>query len=443
MTNTVASFSPSAMLDAHASELERVRRWLRGAREAAAVIGLCGPAGVGKTTAALLLAREHAEGRPVLLVHAHGRDAASLAEEMARRSGGAPVVFVLDDVGESVRLIALAAPGTLILATGRVVLQAPTVDLRPWPEAAAVRLLAQRSGVHERDASLPVLCALVNRLPAAIEIVAAALVDARTVLPSDAAKQLAEERDRLLRRTLHVEEAIGIETALNYVYRRMGVAHQRVVRQLAVIDGAFDAAMAASVSTDADVMVDDLLRRRLLIAGDAGDGSDFRMPRIVRDYARARLSNSEGEAARMRYVENVVLRARVLKRRCDAGDLDGATAGFDALRRHVEAAFAAAQPDYHALPMRAARLLADLVEAVQDVMTQRMNAAAVRTWQRARVDALRRVRDVRGEIGARERLAQSLDAAGEVDGAAECRAEIERLQAEWAAERRSLDLLVR
>lgn len=441
MTNSAAPGNPHEMLDAHAPELARARRWLAGARQAAALVGLCGPAGVGKTTAALQLAREHAEGRPVHVVHAHGRSAAALVDECARCTGGQPAVIVLDDVDEDVRPEELTAPGTLIVTTSRAALQASTIDLRPWPSSLAVALLARRSGVNERDVGLPGLCALVQHLPAAIEIVAAALAEARTSLPSDLAKQLAEERERLLRRTLHVEDELGIEIALNYVYRRMSVMHQRALRQLALIDGAFDAAMAADVSTDADVLAVELCRRRLLQVDEASGG--YRMPRAVRDYARARLSNSEAEAARMRYVENVVLRARVLKRRWESGDVDGALAGFDLLRRHVEAAFTAAQPEYHATPSRAARLLADLTEALQELLPSCVSAADVRIWLRARVEALRRVRDVRGEIGARERLAAALDDAGEAGAAAECRGEIERLQEEWAAERRSLDLLAR
>ena len=445
MENIAEPRPPYDAHDVHAVEMNRLRRWLAGAERGAAVVGICGPAGVGKTAMALRLAHEHAGARPVRFVHARGRSVAALADECALRArmsaGGeaSSAVLLLDDVTDGVLIADLATPGTLIVATSREPLRMPSVDLRVWPAANAQRLLSEISGVNVHDSALPRLCELAYHLPGAIELVAVHLADARTLLPSDVAKQLAEEHTRLLRRALTVDEMLGLHTVLTFVYHRMSVAQQRVLRQLSVIEAPFDAAMAAAVSTDADVMLADLRRRRLVIEDEAGGGE--RLPRAVRDYARARLSNSEAEAACLRYAESVVQRARAIGRRFTAGDGDGALMDFDALRRHIEAAFALAQPEFHVLPGRAARLAADLTEALQDILPLRMSAVMVRTWQRARADALRRVRDVRGEIAARERLAELHVAAGDDAAAATCHDDVQRLQEEWAAERRVLDLL--
>lgn len=446
MEKIVESRSSYLEHDVHTAEMNRLRRWLVGAERAAAVVGLCGTVGVGKTTAALQLARECAGARPVLFVHAHGRTTAALAEECAQRvptnKDGAPqpCVWLLDDVTDGSFCAGVAAPGTLVVATSRDSLSVPSVELRPWRVDDARRLLAERSGVRVQDAALPQLCELAHHLPLAIELLAVHLADARLQLPSDVARHLSVEYARQLRRTTQVDDALGLHVALTFVYHRMSVAQQRVLRQLSVIEGAFDAAMAAAVSADADVMLPELRRRRLVIDDEAGGG--VRLPRAVRDYVRVRLSNSEAEASGLRYVESVVQRARAIGRRFTMGDQAGALAGFDVLRRHIEAAFALVQPDFHALPARAARLVADLIEALQDALPLRMNTTTVCMWQQARADALRRVRDTRGEIAARERLAELHAASGDEDAAVACHRDVQRLQMEWAAERRAIDLLV-
>ena len=454
MENIAESRPLHVMHDVHVAEMNRLRRWLAGAEREAAVVGICGPAGVGKTTAALQLAREHAGGRPILFVHARGRSVAALAEECARRvrmCEGDEVqraVLVLDDVtccnrvASGMRVADLAAAGTLILATSRESLGMPSVDLRPWPVQTARQFLVLRSGVHEHDVALLRISELLQGLPAALDLIAAYLVESRLlVLPSDALKWLADEHGRLLRHSLEVDLLLALEAALAFVYHRLTVVQQRVLRQLSVVDAPFDAAMAAEISVDADGVLADLQRRRLVVADETGDG--FVMPQSVRDYAQVRLSNSEGVAARMRYAASVTAGAKALGRRFSIGDVVGAMMGFDRLRRHIDAVFVGLQPEHHALPTKAARLLAEMVDALHDILPLRLNAADVLLWQRMCVEALRRARDVRGEMGACERLAALYEADHDVDAAAECHERVRLLQIEWSAERRSIDLLAR
>lgn len=451
-------------------ERERLQRWINAA-PSGPVVGVIGRPGIGKSTLAADLAREQAAAgqKPVVFAHCRDRRLEAIAQEcihaIAPESplyAGAdvlrafreiffatPAIVVLDDLTDHHRVAQLATPNTIIVVTSREPLRVPSVELREWSQQDAIAYVAEHGQVNDNDVALSKICALVNHLPLALEMIAAFFAATPATLPSECLRWLSDEHRRLMRTVIREDDQVAYDTTFAFVYHRLAVTLQRVLRQLSVVPGPFDAAMAVAVSEDAEYALPELVKRRL-IAFDSETGLyTWRAP--VRAFVRARLSNSEVVSAELRHAACVVSRAREIGHRFQmpapsptaAREAGEALRAFDTLRHHIELVFLRVQPDHHALQSRAARLMADLTDALRDVLPLRLSAPERVTWLRAQAGAHRALRDYRGEVNALGYLAALHIANDDLDAALKCYERLLNVKQELTAENRSFEMLAR
>lgn len=304
-------------------------------------VTLVGPGGAGKTRLAVEVARRH--GGPVVFVDLtrieaadesvdgivqvvaeaaglgvfpEGRATAALAFALARR----PVLLVLDNCEHVLKGIAIlvsslagTAGETRVLATSRAPLgtAAERVHrLRPLTEGQegeAVRLFLARSGnaggLAGEAADVAELCARIDRLPLAIEFVAA-----RSAHLSPA-EMLARLDDRMMllshRSSVH-DRHRTMATVLSWSHDLLGLDAQLLLRRLAVFRGWFDLRSVESVCTDVRLAVDEvvdalaeLIDHSLVVAHATEVRSRYRLLETVRSFATTVLDASE-EAASVR-----------------------------------------------------------------------------------------------------------------------------------------------
>jgi predicted ATPase len=229
-------------------------------------------------------------------------------EGIAARLGDAPGLLVLDNCEHVIDEAATLATHTLagvthvrILATSREALRLgeERVHRLGGLEAdAAVRLFAERAEAPLAD---PVAAAQVVRqldgLPLAIELAAAKL---RSVSITDLEAGLRERlsllddgpRDAPTRqRTL--------QTAITWSYDLLSPAEQRVLRQISVFPGSFEATAADAVADEEVLPALDRLVDASLVAADP---PRYRLLMTVRTFARERMyEHGEEEQARQRH----------------------------------------------------------------------------------------------------------------------------------------------
>jgi hypothetical protein len=100
-------------------------------------------------------------------------------------------------------------------------------------------------------------------------------------------------------------------------------------------------------------------------------------------------------------------------------------------------------PDHHLLQSRAARLMADLTDALRDVLPLRLSAPERVTWLRAQAGAHRALRDYRGEVNALGYLAALHITNDDLDAALKCYERLLNVKQELTAENRSFEMLAR
>ena len=313
----------------------------------APAVALVGPGGVGKTRLAYEVARnaEHQgdwevhvvelptsaspEAVPRVVADALRLPAAhdtTPEEALATRlSSGRPILLVLDNcehvitgVSTLVDTLLDECPDLTVLATSRVALD---VDgERVWPvgplpvsddgNSASVALLIDRAeAAHPgsitaaEPAEVTQLARRLDGVPLAIELAAARL----------GAMSVTELLGQLDDRTLHLETSRrGVEdrhrslTALvDWSYRLLDPADQRLAERLSVFEGGFARAAAAEVCTSADAHVLDRLTAASLLTVIEDDGrSRFVMLTMIRDFLRGRLEeNGTADEARRAHAE--------------------------------------------------------------------------------------------------------------------------------------------
>jgi hypothetical protein len=443
---TTSTFLPSPVSHyppLHERERERLMRWLQTAPVSAPTgvcAGISGGPGIGKTVLALDVARTLQTQRvlPLILVYAQERRADhALREAILRLHPGAPAlppdrlhqqfqetlaaspaIVVLDGVIEPDRAGRLAPPGSVLLITSRESMHTPSVELQPMDAASAHALLLAQSGANPNDAALPEICALVANNLLALRLIAIQLRRAPHMLPREIARGLFDEQQRLLRMAVRDGLRLAVDTAVAFIYHRLSVARQRVLRQLSVVTPAFDSALACAVC-DTDPGTIAALAGLGLIESDIGTGR-YRWQEHVRGFLRMRLSNSEGQQAELRYAEFAAARAADLASQTAR---DGALASlrdFDALRPHAEAVFARLRPDSHAFRARAARCQIALSRGLSELLPHRLTESERANWLRAEANAHRLLQDARGEARALGQLALSHIVRDDVDGALGC-----------------------
>lgn len=300
-------------------EIEELVTLLREASHR--LLTITGPGGIGKTRVGLevahRLAADHPDGVwfvgldalrdprlvPRAVAHALGVDevAGDVVGPLTEHLAGRRLLLLLDNfeqVEDAAPLVAdllAASPRLRVLVTSRVRLRLYGEHVRaldPLPAADAVRLFLERArGADHRfpdrpTAAIEELCEHLDRLPLAIELVAARAgdveVDAMLAQLRDrSALDLAADgpRDRTARQQT-LRNAIGwsvdlLPPALADRFARLGV-----------FAGGFDPDAAEAVAGATGSDLDALVRANLV---EARPGGGFRLLETVREYAAERL----------------------------------------------------------------------------------------------------------------------------------------------------------
>jgi tetratricopeptide (TPR) repeat protein len=419
-------------------ERDRLLRWVTAAPSGAAV-GICGAAGQGKTTLAVEIAFQLAAERHLtpLFVRCQGRRAHEILRECVyaikpgagRISGGDELrafqetfagrrcLIVLDGVTEPINVNDVALPGLVLIVTSRQPMSIPSVELRERSIGESVAFLVTAGQVNPNDLALTRIAQMLAGSPLALDVVAGLFATLRNLLPLECLHWLNEERARLSRRGVS-EHALAYEAAVLLSYHRMDVAAQRVFRQLSVMPGPFDAALAESVAPGAGDLLLELHERRL-VRFDEHAGR-YELAPVIAEIARARLSRSEQLAAELRHAEALARAADQLRMAALHEDRTSVLARYDALRPHLDTAFQRLKSDALALPMKSARLLIGLIKGVSDLMHARMSENERAIWLSAQARACRTITDYRGEVNALGQLAALYIGVNNLDAALQC-----------------------
>jgi predicted ATPase/DNA-binding SARP family transcriptional activator len=333
-------------------DLARLERLVGGAR----LVTLTGTGGTGKTRLALEAGLRVLEQFPdgVWLAELAGvADPGLVASQVmqalgVRQQGNVPVLealmyrlrpaelllvldnceHVLDACAELIGALLRAAPGLRVLATSREQMGIPgevacpvlPLDLPPEKstdttaeagQAAAVLLFLDRgsaarggSGGEVAPAAVAErICRKLDGLPLAIELAAARL---GTLSAAEIEAHLAD-RFRFLayRRTPGDPRHQALGTAMDWSYELLSPEERRFLAGLSVFAGTLGVAQAAEVCGTGDHMtalevIDQLVRKSLVIAELAGDRTRYRLLDTVRYYAADRLAETGGTAAARR-----------------------------------------------------------------------------------------------------------------------------------------------
>jgi DNA-binding SARP family transcriptional activator len=340
------------------------------ARNEPAVAVLAGPAGVGKTSLAVLWAHRVAERFPdgqlfaslrgfdprhapmapgdvlTQFLLALGVGVADVPAEVDDRAAlyrsilaDRRVLVVLDDARDSAQLRPLLPGGSssLVVVTTRVRLDA----LVAWTGArlqvlgtlaaeAAEKVLEHMAGIpaQGRDRELRRrLARLCGHLPLALRIAGARLTGGPQWSVAALVEELADERGRLS--ALDLEEAdTSVRAALDVTYRSLGPEHAETVRLLGLFPGTMISAYPVAALCGIDV---ETARRRLrtlaasfVVTETSRDA--FLMHDLVRLHAHERaeheMSTVDRAAARSRLRRYYLVGADLAKRRLRPGSSD-------------------------------------------------------------------------------------------------------------------------
>jgi non-specific serine/threonine protein kinase len=331
------------------------RAWARSLLlgEAAPLLTLTGPGGVGKTRLALVIARDVADGFADGLTWvdlAPVSDAAlvpttvsnalaitpspdrSVTEDLARHLRPQQALLLLDNcehvlagVADLAASLLLTCPALQILMTSRAPLRVrgehvlsveplplPTEDapsLAVLRENEAVRLFVERAQAARRTfaltetnaATVATICRALDGLPLAIELAAARI----TILSPDAL--LAHMTDRLSLLTDGPRDAPtrqqAIEATIAWSYALLAPSEQALFRRLAVFSGGFTLEAAQAVAGDGASTPHDIVRRlsalvdhSLVYRMEREGESRFTLLETIRAFALEQLRASGEEA---------------------------------------------------------------------------------------------------------------------------------------------------
>jgi tetratricopeptide (TPR) repeat protein len=349
-------------------EIAELTATLRG-DTSAAIIGISGMGGVGKTELALYVAGRLRDAYPdaQLVVDMRGTNdpprnptdalAACIRaflgleqrlpgdlQELTRiyRSvlEGKRALILLDNAFDGAQVRPLLPPaGSALLITSRSVVTLPRMtritleQLQPSEARELLRGIAPRIPEDVADR----ICSLCGYLPLAIRA-AGSLLDVTIDLdPETYAEQLSDERQRLeLIGTEGVD--LGVEASFGLSYARLSPDDARVFRQLAVFPTSFNARAEEGICEDpGHKHLSQLLRRNLVLYNE--DTRRYRLHDLARLFADSRMSDDERGAARIHHAAYylTVLEACNVFYMQGGKDMKSGLALFDAERRNIEA----------------------------------------------------------------------------------------------------------
>jgi predicted ATPase/DNA-binding SARP family transcriptional activator len=363
---------------------------LLAALQAARLVTVVGPGGMGKTrlAAELVLQRPRA-GRIVVVELAPveaGDVLAAVAASLGARGDrvdevtvaeilqGEEALLVLDNaehvmepVGSLVRVLLDRCPRVRVLVTSRSRLELPhehVVPLGPLAlrgdRPASVELLAervQRAGgpqlVTDDDPRARELCRRLEGLPLAIELAAGRVA----VLGLDGLLQrLDEVLDLLDRGGPDGGRHASLRTVVEWSYRLLEPPAQRLLAVLAAFDGEFDLDAAEHVGSAVLAQPASLLLGRLVetsLVATTGVPGRYRLLDMIRRFGRERLA-ADGleDRARSAHTAWVAERLEAVDRSSVGADESTTVAALDAVRNEVRSALRAAHATEDAAVVR-------------------------------------------------------------------------------------------
>ena len=349
-------------------EVDELLATLRGGGSAA-ITGISGMGGIGKTELALYVAERlrdvYTDAQLVLDMRGTDdppRDSADALAACIRaflgleqrlpddteqltqlyRSTleGKRALILLDNAYDSAQARPLLPPtGSALLVTSRNVVTLPRMtrvtleQLEPVEARELLRGIAPRVPEDTADR----ICFLCGYLPLAIRAAGSLLDVTADLTPEDYAEQLQDERRRL--ELIGAEGVdLGVEASFGLSYARLTPDDARVFRQLAVFPAFFDARAEETICEDpGHKHLSELLRRNLVRYNK--ETQRYSLHDLARLFADSRTSDDEGHATRMRHAAHYLL---VLSE-CDDLYLNGGDAIksglalFDLERRNIEA----------------------------------------------------------------------------------------------------------
>ena len=351
-----------------AKEIADLLATLRGGGSAA-ISGISGMGGIGKTELALYVAERLRDAYPdaQLVLDMRGTDDATrppadaLAscirafagleqrlpddlEELKRlylsTLEGKRALILLDNAYDSAQVRPLLPPkGSALLVTSRETIPLPGMKRVMLEELQPVEARELLTGIAPRVAPdiADRICFLCGYLPLAVRA-AASLLDVTVDLnPDTYAAQLADERTRLEHIGAEGVE-VSVEASFNLSYARLSPDAARVFRCLAVFPASFDAGAEEAVCEDeSHKHLSELLRRSLVLYNT--DTHRYRLHDLARLFADSRLSETERSAGRMRHaVQYLIVLAKCDEFYLQGGDaIKDGLALFDTERRNIEA----------------------------------------------------------------------------------------------------------
>ncbi|MGS2617165.1 ATP-binding protein [Micromonospora sp. LZ34] len=384
------------------------------ALDAARLVTLVGPGGVGKTRLAIEVSREAHPGHggfvDLVAVQA-GFVAQAVATRLGIREGPQQPLMdaIVDDLGRRRALLVLdncehlvdavaqfvdrvlaACPEVTVLATSRQRLGLPgerTVAVGPLPLASdAERLFQDRAaaadpGLVGEPAAVADICARLDGIPLAIELAAARTaslgIDTLRAALSDSLRVLDGGRG-------YDQRHHSLRAVVDWSHDLLHRSEQDMFRRLSVFNGGFDLVAAVAVAApddaraggpvpsgdhptaDAAASVADVLGRladRSLVVRHRGSTSRWRMLETIRAYAAAKLADSGEQAAvRRRHLRWAARTAAALAGRIDLADGPWADE-FDVVADDLRSALSAAPAGPDPVAHRLARSLGELTYA--------------------------------------------------------------------------------
>lgn len=405
-------------------EIAELMAALRGGASAA-VTGISGMGGIGKTELAFYVAERLRDAYPdgQLILDMRGtddppRDTADalaacirafvgveqrLPEETAELTRiyraileGKRALILLDNAHTGAQVRPLLPPaGSALLVTSRNAITLPGMRTRVTleqlsPTEARELLTGIAPRVPEETADR--ICYLCGYLPLAIRAAGSLLDVTADLAPDTYAEQLSDERTRL---TLIGTEGVdvGVEASFGLSYARLTPDAARVFRQIAVFPASFDHRAEETVCEDPEHKhLSELLRRNLIRYN--GETRRYSLNDLVRLFADSHMSDDERHATRMRHAAHYL----TVLDECDAfykkgGDaIKSGLSLFDVERRNIEAGQEWAS-QHSTGDEAAARLCNQYPVAGVYVLRLRQHPREFISWLEAALAAARQLKD--------------------------------------------------